>query len=435
MGSASSGADATRLRHTGLALVVGWAAVGVVESWALVAGAPLSRWIVTLICLALAAAGVLGGRRIPAFRLRVVRESGPALWVALVGAAVVLVQLVAILARAATQGAPLQWDAWAFWLPKARSIVAFGGLDTGMGGFTSFASPGYPPLVPALQASAFAFTGNTQASPLAVQEWVIAVAFFGALWSLLAVRVRPLILWPCLALLASLPNFTALIGSSLGDEPLMLLLGLGSACAALWILERDDRYAALAAIFLAAGALAKNEGIPPALVLGSTMLVVALTRSPKRLLAPALVLLAPLAAFAPWLIWMRVHKLPASADYRLSDLVHPGRLVDRLHRLSHAVDVLPAHVFSRQQWLIAVPLMLAAALLAAPRRPALSFLALASVGSVLAGLVAVYWIGVPTVDWYVNASADRVIASAVVMSVVFLPLLLGEASRPDPPPG
>jgi hypothetical protein len=73
--------------------------------------------------------------------------------------------------------------------------------------------------------------------------------------------------------------------------------------------------------------------------------------------------------------------------------------------------------------------MLVAALLAAPRRPALSLLALAPVATVVAGLLAVYWIGHPTVAWYMSASADRVIASAVVMAVVFLPLLLGEAAR------
>ena len=430
LGLVRSGRDA--LRHSGLALVVGWASVGVVESWMLVVGAPLTRWVVTSICFAIAAAGVLMRRRIPSRRLRLVRESGPSRLLAVAGAAVVFVQLAALLWRAATQGAPLQWDAWAFWLPKARAIFDFGGLDTAVGGFTSFVSPSYPPLVPALDASVFAFTGNTQASPLAVQEWLIAAAFFGALWSLLAVRVRPLILWPCLALLASLPNFVAMIGSSLGDEPLMLLLGLGCACSALWLLERDARYAALAAIFLAAAALAKNEGMPPALALGLTMLAVAFVRRPRRPLAPALVLLAPLAAYAPWGIWIRIQGLPPSTDYRLSDLLHPALLGDRVHRLTYAAHVLPVHLFSRQQWLIAVPLMLAGALLAAPRCPALSLLALASVGTVIAGLLAVYWIGSRPVAWYVLTSVDRVLASAVVMSVVFLALLLGEASRQNP---
>jgi len=172
--------------------------------------------------------------------------------------------------------------------------------------------------------------------------------------------------------------------------------------------------------------------MPPALALGLTMLAVAFVRRPRRPLAPALVLLAPLAAYAPWGIWIRIQGLPPSTDYRLSDLLHPALLGDRVHRLTYAAHVLPVHLFSRQQWLIAVPLMLAGALLAAPRCPALSLLALASVGTVIAGLLAVYWIGSRPVAWYVLTSVDRVLASAVVMSVVFLALLLGEASRQNP---
>jgi hypothetical protein len=417
------------LRHAGLALVVGWAAVGILETWALVLGAPVNRWVVTAFCVALAAAGVLAGRRVPGRRLPVVGEPGRAAWLAVAGAAVVFVQLATLLRRAINEGAPTQWDAWAFWLPKARSIVDFGGLDTGVGGFTSFASPGYPPFVPALDASAFAFMGTTQASPLAVQEWVIAAAFFAALWSLLASRVRPAILWPCLALLALLPISTSLISSSLGDEPLMLLLGLAGACAALWLLELDARFAALAGLFLTAAALAKNEGLPPALAMGLTLLVAGAVGRPRRVLVPALVLVAPLAALVPWRIWMSVHDLRPSADYRLADLLHPAVLSDRLPRLSYAARAVPDHLFSPDRWLLALPLMLAAALLAAPRRPALSLLSIVSVGAVVAALLAVYWIGFPPIGWYVTTSVDRVIASAVVMAGVFLPLLLAEGSR------
>lgn len=431
LGLVRSSRDA--LRHAGLALVVGWAAVGIADSIALILGAPLNRWVVASLALGIAVAGALAGRRVPSYRLRVIGESGLASWVAVVGAAVVLVQLAALLRRALAAGAPTQWDAWAFWLPKARSIVDFGGLDTAVGGFTSFASPSYPPLVPALEANAFAFMGNTTASPLALQHWLIAAAFFGALASLLVVRVRPAILWPCLALLAVLPTFTALIGSMLGDEPLMLLLGLGGACAALWLLERNARYAVLAGLFFGAAALAKNEGLPIALVIAATMLGASLARRPRRPLAPALVLLAPIAALAPWKIWLRVEDVPVSRDYRLSDLLNPGLLGDRFDRLSYGARHLPTYIFSTGHWLLAVPLMLAAAILVAPRRPALAVLALAPVVAVPAGLLAIYWIGYPPVDWYVATTADRVVASAVVLATVFLPLLLAEASSRDEP--
>jgi hypothetical protein len=122
-----------------------------------------------------------------------------------------------------------------------------------------------------------------------------------------------------------------------------------------------------------------------------------------------------------------------SPDYRLSDLLHPALLGDRIHRLSYGASHLPTYIFSPKHWLLAVPLMLAAVFLAAPRRPALAALALAPLVAVPAGLLIIYWIGYPPVDWYVATTADRVVASAVVLAVVFLPLLLTEASSRDEP--
>jgi hypothetical protein len=156
-------------------------------------------------------------------------------------------------------------------------------------------------------------------------------------------------------------------------------------------------------------------------------------RRPRRPLAPALVLLAPIAALAPWKVWLRVEHVHVSPDYRLSDLLHPALLGDRIHRLSYGASHLPAHIFSPGHWLLAVPLMLAAVFLAAPRKPALAVLALAPVVAVPVGLLVIYWIGYPPVDWYVATTADRVVASAVVPATVLLPLLLAEASSRDEP--
>jgi hypothetical protein len=264
-----------------------------------------------------------------------------------------------------------------------------------------------------------------------LQHWVLAAAFFAALVSLLGVRVRPALLWPCLALLAALPTFSALIGSSLGDEPLLLLLGVGGACCALWLLEREVRFVALGAVFFAAAALAKNEGLPIALVLGGVCVVAALARAPRRPLAPALLVLAPVAAIVPWKLWLRANDVPKSADYRLSDVFHPSLLGDRVDRLSYAAHKLPDYLLSPGRWLLAIPLLLVAAAFAAPRRPSLVVLALAPVVAVPLGLLVVYWIGFPPVDWYVATSAERGVASGAVLAAVFLPLLLAEASRRD----
>ena len=413
------------LRHAGLALLLGWAAVGILLTTGLVVGGSLAPWLTGLAALALAFGGVALGRRVGARPLTGMEERGSAAWVAAAGAAVLAVQLAVLLRRTLASGAPTEWDVWGFWLPKARSLVDFGGLDTGVGGFTSFAHARYPPLAPVLDGSVFAFAGGGSTAPLAFQHWLLAVAFFAALASLLSARVRPAVLWPCLALLALMPVFAALVGSSLGDEPLMLLVGLGGACGALWLLEADARFAALAGIFLAAAALTKNEGLPIALTLAGTMLLF----SWRRPLAPALVVLAPVAALVPWRLWVRLNDVPASPDYRLSDLLRPSLLADRLDRLSYAAETLPAYVFEPDRWLLAVPLMLAAALLAARRRPTLSILAVVPAAAVVAGLLVTYWIGYPPVDWYVATSANRAVAAPVVLSAVLLPLLLAESAR------
>jgi hypothetical protein len=126
------------LRFIGLALVTGWAAIGITASLALMAGAALTVVEVVALAAVLAGGGALGARFVPAPRGSRARftavGAGNALAVA--GAAVLLVYLEALFRRARLSE-PGAWDTWAFWLPKAKSIVYFDGLDTGQGGFTS----------------------------------------------------------------------------------------------------------------------------------------------------------------------------------------------------------------------------------------------------------------------------------------------------------
>jgi hypothetical protein len=41
-----------------------------------------------------------------------------------------------------------EFDAWSFWVPKAKAIYLFGGLDRQL--FHDLPGPSYPPLVPAV---------------------------------------------------------------------------------------------------------------------------------------------------------------------------------------------------------------------------------------------------------------------------------------------
>jgi hypothetical protein len=50
------------------------------------------------------------------------------------------------------------------------------------------------------------------------------------------------------------------------------------------------------------------------------------------------------------------------------------------------------------------------------------------------GQITIYWIGRPPIDWFIETSADRTLATLAVFSASLLPLLLSEALR-RPSPG
>lgn len=418
------------LRYAGLGLVVAWAALGILGSLALVAGASLPAAQVVLLAGVVAAAGLVLRRVDRGAQLPAVGEPGRAHWLAVAAVAVLGIQAVSLLRRSLAATATVEWDAWSFWLPKAKSIVVLGGLDTGAGGFTSHAHPHYPPLVPTLEATTFRFLGELSPSLLPLQHWVVAVAAVGALAALLSWRVRPAVLWPSLAGLALLPMFVRLVGSSLGDEPLVLLLALGGVCAALWLVGGDGRHAGLAALFLTGAALAKAEGLPLALGVGGLALLLSATRRPRALWAPLSMVAAPVVAVLPWRLWLRANDVAVSADYRLGDLLDPGVLAARADRFAYAAARLPGYVLDPGRWLLAVPLLVLAAALVLWVRPRLALFSLGAVAAGLTGLLLVYWIGTPPVDWYVRTSAGRAVASPVVLSAALLPLLLAELWPP-----
>ena len=421
------------LRLAGLALVLGWALVGVLGALALMAGLSFDGPEVAVLSLALAAAGIGAGRRVgPALRPPARTAWLGSHWLVAGGVAGLLVVAVALLRRALAATAPTAWDAWAFWLPKARSLVLFDGIDTGVGGFTSFAHPAYPPLLPAMEAAAFRFTGTLEASrALPVQHWLLAVAFLAALGGLLAGRVPPPVLWPSLALVALMPNFGRLVGTSLGDEPLVFLVGLAGACAALWLRERDPRHAFLAAALLGAAALAKGEGLMLGVLIAAALVLATLVQRPFAWRAPAAIAAAPVAVSLAWRGWLAAQGLPGWEDYRPTDLLHPGYLADRLDRLGTALSDLPAYLLEPDRWLLTVPLALAAAVLAARRAPGLTTLVLAVVTVGFFSMATIYWISPLPLAWYIDNSAERVVGSLVFFCASVFPLLLTAVADPE----
>ena len=412
------------LLHAGLALIVGWALVGTAASMLLTAGLAAAVWQILLAAALPAAAALFLARRVPARPARLLGSArGVQTWLAVAGAAVLVVYLEALFWRSRFSQ-PAAWDVWSFWLPKAKSIVYFGGLDTSVGGFTSFANSDYPPFAPAVESLTFRFAGDVRTDVLPMQHWVLAAGFFAALAVLLARRVPQWILWPSLSLLALMPGFTRLVGSSLADEPLAMLIALAGVCGALWLLDDDPRLVALAGVFMIAATLVKNEGLLYALLIA---VLLALLAGRRRMLVPAALGGAAVLAILPWKLWLSAHDVPRNAAYDPGDLLRPGYLADRSERLWTALHDVPGYFLSWDAWLLALPLALALAAVLVRTRPRLSAFVLGTVAVGFAGNLVVYWVSRDPIDWYISTTADRTSATLAVFCAAVIPLLAAEA--------
>jgi hypothetical protein len=437
-GLVASVRDAARL--AGLAFLAGWAAVGIGTVYLLLAGAAGTVDQVVALAAAVAAAAVAAARAGPVQR-RVGGAAGPTASrgrptpesLALAGAAALLIAIVfAELFRSLRHVQPAQWDAWAFWVPKAEAVVYGGGIHMGAGSLESFANPDYPPLTPVLDATTFRFAGRVDPGLLPLQHWFVALAMFAALAGLLWRHVHPAALLGCLAAFALLPSYQHEVGSLLGDETLIAAVALTAAAAGLWLVRRDPRYLALYALFGSALALAKNEGYSDVVVMSAILVAVSIRRRPRL---PLLLVAVPVLAMQPWKRWSSAHHVPKSDYYDFANLLHPGYLSARFDRLTYTLHALPQYYLAVDRWLVLLPVAAVLVGLAARRRPALALFVVGTVVVAFAGNVVVYWISPSPVAWYVSTSGSRTADGPLVLVAALLPLLLAEAMAAARPAG
>lgn len=415
------------VRLSGLAYMTGVAALGVALTVELVMGVPFSIATVLLTLAALAAAGLASGR--VAQRPLPARGDVGGAKFGVVG--VMSVALLAVFAEALFRAGRLKalsaWDAWAFWVAKAKGIYLYGGLDEQF--FRELPNAIYPPLLPALEASAFAFMGSADVVTLHLQLWFFFVGFVAAIAGLLAPRVPPLLLWPILLVVLVAPRVASRALEPQADFLLDYFVALGALLLALWLVERSGWQLLSATLFLAAAMLTKREG----LLLTACALVAALAASWswRRLAWPRLVAVG-LCAFAltiPWRIWFTSRDLSG-------ELPTAGVLgvLDHTERAWPAVDSVVSIAFDPGLWLVSLPLALVAAALAylGGARILPTYVSLLY-GLALAGFVWVLWsyleIELPFVqDEGVNPMA-RLAGSLAFLSSALVPLLLAGAWR------
>lgn len=414
-------------RLSGLAYMVGVAALGVAFTLELVLGVQLGLATMAITSLVLAAAGLALARALGRPRLLGLGEDRRGLGLLAVSYVALVGVYLEALFRAGRLAPLSNFDGWAFWVPKAKAIYFFGGLDEQF--FRELANPTYPPLVPALEAAAFHAMGSADAVTLHVQFWFFLTGFVAAIAGLLAPRVRAPVLWPVLLLVLVAPRVVNRALEPQADFLLDYFFALAAVLVALWLVERQPWQLALASLFLAGAMLTKREGQ----LLAACIVVAALAASwsTRRTAWPRLVLAgaSALALALPWRIWFESRgltgELPASGFLGL---------VDHLDRPWPALQSVVDALLDTGLWLFAIPLALASVVLALAggARILPAYAALVYCLSA-AGFVWVLWsfteLELPyEQDEGVNLLV-RLCGSLVVVSAGLVPLLLDAAWR------
>jgi hypothetical protein len=291
-------------RLAGVAYLLGVAAFGVLWTQLLVVGVPFGGWgiVATLVGGTAAALGVGRslGRRLPA-------GGGSAASIASLLVTAVGIALVGLLLEALFRAARLQslqaYDGWAFWVPKAKAIFFFGGLDEQV--FTTVPGPTYPPLVPILDAAAFHAMGGADTVTFHLQFWFLLVGAMAAIAGCLHRHVSAWLLWPSLVLVLVLPRFGERLLTPQADVLVDVLFVVGALLLALWLRDAATWRLVTAAVLLAGAALTKREGVLFAVAAFAVTLLAATARRGPGRTALVVAAAASLAAAVPWRLWYR----------------------------------------------------------------------------------------------------------------------------------
>jgi hypothetical protein len=412
------------LRLSGVAYMLGVAITGIVFVFELVVGLGLSLATILVTEVILTAVGLVAGRALrrptPGTPLTLTRISLPAA----VSGALVIVYGEALF-RSGRLAGLYEFDGWAFWVPKAKAIYFFGGLDHQF--FAELPGPSYPPLVPALEAAGFHFMGSPDVVTLHLQFWFLLMGFVAAVAGLLSTRVPALLLWPPLLLLLDAPHVLRYGLQAEGDFLLDELLALACLVVALWLVDGERWQLATTALLLGAAMCTKREGY----LLAACIVVAALAASSARARAawPGLLLTgaAALAFTIPWRVLLAVRDLPSGGP----EAGGTG-LFSHTDRAWPSLRLALSTLFDFDIWLVVAPLGVAAIVIAllVQSRP-LGVYALVLFVLAVAAFAWTTW-AFPSLPITKQASLNpisRLTGSLAFAATALVPLLLGVAWR------
>lgn len=410
-------------RDLGLALVLGVSAVGVATTTALVVGAGLSTSTVLVLVVVIFGVAVgVGVRRHSPHPTRLgplpglPRTLGPMLTTA---GAIIAIALALDLFVSFRHAPLVAYDAWNFWIPKAKTLYFFG-LDAHL--LRSIPNSSYPLLVPGLDAIVFRFAHTLDPAALAQQYGFLLLGLVGSVVSLLSPISRRGLVWLFVATMLVVPEVSHRWFQLLADWTLDTFFVVTALMLLRWLVTRERWLLWAVPIPLAAMLVTKREGqvFAAALVLA---LAVATVRERKTVWPriAAFTLPAYVVSQLPWRLWWTAHHF--ASDLTGGGIAQPGSLL----RAAKSAVIVVQLVFSYQLWLLAVPIgLLAAAAAVLVRRdalPAVTFY----IGVSVLGLAAFIWAiwATPTIPLDVHDRAadpvPREAASLALLSLAFAP--------------
>ena len=254
-----------RATLVGLSPAVGIAACGLVAALCAMTGLGVGLLsTAVLVVLALAAASLLLRGRRPGTGSLAPRPSG-----GIAGRALELVALaflgvlsVALLRLYAATGLT-QWDGWAMWAPKAHALY----VDRDVWG-PVFRDPAYlmqhqeyPVLLPSLEALSADAVGRFDRALIDIESGALLVSFGWGAWALLRLVVTPALAAGVALGLAGSVRLIENGSWNYADTAVASFTALGLLCALVWLSRGASPMLALSALFFAAAASTKAEGL------------------------------------------------------------------------------------------------------------------------------------------------------------------------------
>lgn len=362
------------------------------------AGLALAPWIVGAVWLT--------WRSRPTYRLWLDRGA----WVALIGMGLVLALWLPM-----ERAMPLtsqSWDAWAIWLFKAKAFFVDGDIATYLSRSGEFVGqPGYPLLTPLYSLWLYEWSGQVADQGAKLASPCYWLAALGAAWWVLRRLAGSTAAGIATTLIALTPMVqrTAFDWAGYADTALSAYFVAAAGLLVLWIRDKRTVYLAAGSLAATAAAWTKNEGqvfLAVFVVIAAAVLV-----SRRERLGNAVWIVAPPALLlGTWAAVRSVYGVEAAG-------FTPG--IDFSAELFQtATTTLAAKAFAPSRFLLTFPLFIAAMALAAAQRASLDrwVPGMFAASHVAAALLA-YATGRNEIQWWLETSADRVLAQIAPLAV------------------